>query len=81
MSQTFHLTVASVTERFFDGEAQSATLPGARGEMTILAHHEPLITTLREGIITVRSESGAEQKFPVTGGVIECSNNRAVVLL
>lgn len=80
MSSTFHLIIASVGETKFDGAALSATLPGADGELTILAHHEPLVTTLKPGTITVR-ESLSEQKFDVGSGVLEVSNNRAVVLL
>ena len=79
-SQTFHLVVASVGETQYDGEALSATLPGEAGEFTLLAHHEPLVTTLKTGTITVRS--GKETKeFKIENGVLEYSNNRAVVLL
>jgi len=77
---TFHLVIASVGETQFDGPVESATLPGESGEFTMLAHHEPIVTTLKKGTITVRT--GAEQKqFDVESGVVECSNNRAVVLL
>ena len=80
MASQFHLVVSSVAETFFDGEAISATIPGSAGEMTILAHHEPFVTTLKPGTITVRF-SGDEKKFPVESGILECSGNRAVVLL
>jgi F-type H+-transporting ATPase subunit epsilon len=78
---TFHLTVASVGETRFDGAAVSATIPGAAGEMTILPHHEPLVTTLRPGTITVRETLGEPIKFQIESGVLEVSGNRAVVLL
>lgn len=77
---TFHLVIASVGETRYDGRASSVTLPGAAGELTLLAHHEPLVTTLKSGTITVRDEKG-EKKFPIDDGVLECSGNRAVVLL
>lgn len=77
---TFHLVVASVGETKFDGEAISCTLPGLAGELTILPHHEPIVTTLKPGTIVVRAEGG-EQSFEIESGVLECSGNRAVVLL
>lgn len=77
---TFHLTIASVGETRYDGEAVSVTLPGAAGEFTILSHHEPIVTTLKPGVITVRLE-GEAKKFPIETGVLECSGNRAIVLL
>ncbi|HEV3245315.1 MAG TPA: F0F1 ATP synthase subunit epsilon [Candidatus Paceibacterota bacterium] len=78
---TFHLVVASVGETFFDGAATSATFPTTAGEITVLPHHEPLVTTLREGSITVRTTAAEPKHFDVTSGVVEISGNRAVVLL
>ena len=79
--QTFHLVIASVGEARFDGAAVSATIPTTSGELTILAHHEPLVTPLKTGEITVRETGGESKKFPIEGGVLEVSDNRAVVLL
>ena len=78
---TFNLVVASVGETQFDGPALAATLPGSEGELTILPHHEALITTLKAGTISVRVAGGETKHFPIENGVLECSNNRAVVLL
>lgn len=80
-SDTFHLVVASVGETFFDGAATSATLPTTAGEITVLPHHEPLVTTLRSGKITVRTTAEEPKQFEVSSGVLEVSGNRAVVLL
>jgi F-type H+-transporting ATPase subunit epsilon len=78
---TFHLVVASVGETFFDGAAMSVTLPTTAGEITVLPHHEPLVTTLREGKITIRTTIDQPKELQVTSGVVEMSGNRAVVLL
>ena len=79
-SNTFHLIIASVGENLFDGAALSATIPTNAGEITVLPHHEPLVSTLRSGEITVRT-SIESKTFPVEAGVVEISGNRAVVLL
>jgi F-type H+-transporting ATPase subunit epsilon len=78
---TFHLVVASVGETFFDGAALSATLPTQGGEITVLPHHEPLVSTLKAGKITVRTTIDQPREFTVESGVLEVSDNRAVVLL
>ncbi len=80
MATGFHVVVASVSDTMFDGEAVSITVPGVEGEMTILAHHEPLVTTLKKGTVTVRA-GGEVRPYEIEGGVLECSGNRAVVLL
>lgn len=81
MANTFHLVIASVGETRFDGAIVSATLPGEAGELTVLARHEPLVTTLKSGTITVRETSAEPKTFPIESGVLEVSANRAVVLL
>jgi len=78
---SFHLVIASVGETRFDGPTVSATFPGADGELTVLAHHEPFVTTLKKGAITVRAAEQSPKTFEVESGVLEVSGNRAVVLL
>lgn len=78
---TFHLVIASVGETRFDGAAASATLPGADGQFTILPDHEPFITTLKEGFVRVKLADGSVNDFPIESGVLECTGERAVVLL
>jgi F-type H+-transporting ATPase subunit epsilon len=79
---THHLTVlvATVSETLFSGIADSVTVPGAAGQMTILANHEPLITTLKPGILKVKAQ-GETKEFPVTHGVLEVSHSTANILL
>ena len=78
---TFHLIIASVGETRFDDRAQSATFPGSAGEFTVLANHEPIVTTLKKGEISVTDQNGAKKTFTIESGVLECSGNRAVALL
>lgn len=78
---TFHLVIASVGEQVFNGSVFSATFPGTDGELTVLADHEPLVTTLSGGVITVRAEGTEAREFTVKSGVLEFSGNKAVVLL
>jgi F-type H+-transporting ATPase subunit epsilon len=80
-NNTLHLVISSVSENLYDGPALSATLPGAAGEMTILPNHEPLISTLKGGTITVREPNSHDREIPINGGVLEVSGERAVVLV
>ena len=78
---TLHLIISSVGENLYDGAAISATLPGSAGEMTILPNHEPLITTLKAGTITVRIPNHEPRSIPIASGVLETSGARAVILV
>ena len=74
------ITIAKVHENLFQGEAQSVTAPTVDGEVTVLSKHEPLVTTLKPGTVTVRTVGGTHE-FSVTDGVLEVSNDQATVLL
>lgn len=77
-----HVVIAQVDEVLFEGEAQSMTVPGTEGEMTLLGHHEPLISTLKPGTITVRTgDNSAPREFKVDGGVLEVRSDGATVIL
>ncbi len=77
-----HVVIAKVNETLFEGEAHSLVAPGAAGEMTVLGHHEPLITTLKKGSLRVHLAAGDEPKlFPIEGGVLEVRSEGATVIL
>jgi F-type H+-transporting ATPase subunit epsilon len=78
-----HLVIAKVDQVFYDGEADSVTLPGSSGVLTVLSHHEPLITTLKEGTIVVRAANleGGQVTFPITKGLLEVRPDGATVIL
>ena len=77
----FRLTIAKVGENLFDGEAVSVTLPGAEGQFTVLAHHEPFVSELKAGEVRLTDADGNKQSFRIERGVAEIANNRATVLL
>ena len=63
----------------FQGEADMVLLPGTDGEMGILPHHAPLLTTLKYGIIKVRSQ-GQETIYTVAGGIAEVQPDVVTIL-
>jgi F-type H+-transporting ATPase subunit epsilon len=63
----------------FQGEADMVLLPGTDGEMGILPHHAPLLTTLKYGIIKVRSQE-QEIIFTVAGGIAEVQPDVVTIL-
>lgn len=51
-------------------DANAVQIPGADGDMTVMADHAPTITTLRPGVLKV--EAGSEtHEYVVTGGFAE----------
>jgi F-type H+-transporting ATPase subunit epsilon len=60
-------------------EAEMAQIPGVEGEFTALPGHAPFLTTLRPGLVTIRSAGGAREYF-VTGGFAEVSGEKVSIL-
>jgi len=71
--------IVSQDRTVFEGDVDSVVLPGTEGEMGILPHHSPLLTTLKFGIVRVRN-AGREQLFAVAGGVAEIQPEIVTVL-
>jgi len=61
------------------GNADMVTLPGADGYFAVMAGHMPLISTLRPGVIDVRTNSIDERYF-VLGGFAEVSPEKVTIL-
>ncbi|HYF10008.1 MAG TPA: hypothetical protein VD967_00140 [Candidatus Paceibacterota bacterium] len=77
---TFPLTVAKLDEVLFRGNADEVILPGEAGEMAVLAHHMPLVTLLKEGVVRVK-HGGKEESFPIKGGTAEINSREVTVLV
>jgi F-type H+-transporting ATPase subunit epsilon len=71
--------IVSQDRMVFEGDVDIVVLPGSAGEMGILPHHAPLLTTLNYGFIKVRTK-GKEEIFTVAGGVAEIQPDIVTVL-
>jgi F-type H+-transporting ATPase subunit epsilon len=65
-----HFEFVSPESVLFSGEVEQVDLPGAEGDMGILADHAPMVTTLRPGIVTV-FRGGAREPIVITSGFAE----------
>jgi len=68
MAEAFIFELVS-PERLLVSEAvESVVIPGTEGEMTVLALHAPVMTTVKPGVVTVKPVSEPEQRYVVFGG-------------
>jgi F-type H+-transporting ATPase subunit epsilon len=74
-----HFEFVSPERVLFSGDVDQVDLPGAEGDMGILAGHAPLVTALRPGIVTIYSGSTREPVV-VVGGFAEVSPAGLTVL-
>jgi len=67
-----HFEFVSPERVLFSGDVDQVDLPGAEGDMGILAGHAPLVTALRPGVVTIYN-AGAREAVVVVGGFAEVS--------
>ena len=70
--------LVSPERRLASMEATSVLIPGAEGDMTVMADHAPVISTLRPGILKVEGAENAD--YVVTGGFAEINAAGVTVL-
>lgn len=68
-------------KKLFAGDVVMVRVPGTSGSFQILHNHAPIVSTLEKGIITIRTEDGTEHNFDVDSGLVECEQNRIVILI
>ena len=76
---TIRCEIVSQDRTVFQDDVDIVVLPGAAGEMGILPHHAPVLTTLKYGVIKVRRH-GKEELFAVAGGVAEVQPSIVTIL-
>ncbi len=79
MAETVQFDLVSPERRLVSVQAAEVRIPGAEGDLTAMAQHSPLITTLRPGILTVTGPEG-EAEYIVTGGFAEIGADSVSVL-
>ena len=77
--ELFSLRVLSPLGTAFEGQVKQATLPTPNGEITILAHHMPIVAVLSEGEVRIPTDTG-EVVIAVAGGFLDTDLNAATVL-
>ena len=81
MPDAFKFELVSPERLLVSGNVEQVIVPGSEGEMTVLAHHAPLLTTLKPGLLDIGFPGGGEhQRYFVRGGFAEVSPAGLTVL-
>ena len=73
------LEIVTPEKLAYEGEVDSVQLPGSEGELGVLPHHAPLISTLGAGELRLR-KGGEEESFAIVGGFLQVLPNKVVVM-
>src|SRR5919112_1439069 len=73
------LEIVTPEKLAFQDEVDSVQLPGSEGELGVLPHHAPLITTLGAGELRLRKGS-TEEFYAIVGGFLQVLPDEVVVM-
>jgi F-type H+-transporting ATPase subunit epsilon len=73
------LEIVTPERLVFDETVDGVTLPGSEGELGVLPHHAPLVSTLGVGELRIRS-GGVEDWFAIVGGFVQVLPDKVVVM-
>ncbi|MFZ4813656.1 MAG: ATP synthase F1 subunit epsilon [Phototrophicaceae bacterium] len=75
-----HVEIITQEKKIFDEPlADMVIIPATEGEMGVLPHHAPVLTTMSFGELTVR-KGQREEHFAIYGGVVDIRPDKVVVL-
>jgi len=75
-----YLEIISPSKVGFKGNVTSVTVPGTQGSFQVLFNHAPIISSLEIGEIKIREQRENKIHFATSGGTIEVSNNKIIIL-
>jgi F-type H+-transporting ATPase subunit epsilon len=81
VSTGLKLTILSPERKLLEGVwVREATLPGAEGQIQILAGHADFVSTLETGIFSYRLEDNSEHMGVLSTGIVQVVGEEATVM-
>ena len=73
------LEIVTPERQVFSDQVDSVVVPGSLGELGVLPHHAPLVSTLGVGELRIR-KGGTEEFFAIVGGFLQVRPDKVVVM-
>ena len=89
-----YLEIVSPEATLFSGEVVSVIVPGTTGSFQMLNNHAPIVSTLKEGIVTITGKMQLDEAFKnkfilqdanttlfeISSGTVEMRDNKLILL-
>ena len=89
-----YLEIVSPEATLLSGEVESVIVPGTTGSFQMLNNHAPIVSTLKEGTVTISGKMDLDDSvqnkfkkqdvnttlFQISSGTVEMRNNKLILL-
>ncbi len=79
--KTYDLSLVTPDGQVFDGEVEMVIVPGAAGEIGVLARHAPLVAMLKAGATRVHVNEHDVREYATGPGFFKVEQDRAIALV
>ena len=73
------LEIVSPERKVYDDDVDMVIVPGRNGQLGILPHHTPLISSLGVGELRIK-KGGSEESMLISGGFVEVRPDKVIVM-
>ena len=80
-SLNMHISIHSIRQTLFEGQAQKLICRTPQGQITILDHHLPMVSLLTGPFVEAVNPAGEATRIPMTGGFLEVQPESRIVIL
>lgn len=80
MAEPFNFELVSPERLLLSEQATEVVVPGMDGYFTVMAHHAPLMSTIKPGVVDAKLASGGERRIFVRGGFADISPSGFMIL-
>jgi F-type H+-transporting ATPase subunit epsilon len=81
MAKLMAIDIVTPEKKVFEGNIREMIAPGLEGEFGVLPEHAPFATILQPGVVTIFKEDGSQDLIAVSGGYIEVTREKVVLLV
>lgn len=80
MAESFKFELVSPERLLVSEEVEAVVVPGTEGDMTVMARHAPVMTSVKPGVVTATSQEGREERYVVFGGFADIRPDACTLL-
>jgi len=80
MAEPLNFELVSPERLLLSEQATEVVVPGMDGYFTVMAHHAPLMSTIKPGVVDAKLASGGERRIFVRGGFADISPSGFMIL-
>lgn len=77
--EKFIVELVTPEKLFYSGKADMVVIPGSEGDFGVLPGHSPLISLVRDGVVSI-SNGEKHKQVSVSGGFAEVTGERCTII-